>query len=194
MKRNKGVMTFVAVILAFALVFSNISISADAATSTVKSITVKNLPGGTLTLKAGKTFVLKTNVSAGALKFSTSNSRIVTVASGGKLKAVKNGKADITVSLKSNSKIKKTIKVTVGQPVTGVKLSKRTLTLGKGKSAVLRAAVQTSNASNKKLIWKSSNSKIVKVTSSGKIIALKGGSAVVTAIAGTAQAKRPAVR
>ena len=68
MKRNKGVMTFVAVILAFALVFSNISISADAATSTVKSITVKNLPGSTLTLKAGKTFVLKTNVSAGALK------------------------------------------------------------------------------------------------------------------------------
>lgn len=190
MKRNKGVMTFVAVILAFALVFSNIRISADAATSTVKSITVKNLPGGTLTLKAGKTFVLKTNVSAGALKFSTSNSRIVTVASGGKLKAVKNGKADITVSLKSNSKIKKTIKVTVGQPVTGVKLSKRTLTLGKGKSAVLRAAVQTSNASNKKLIWKSSNSKIVKVTSSGKIIALKGGSAVVIAIAADGSGKK----
>ena len=100
-------MTFVAVILAFALVFSNISIPAKAATSTVKSITVSNLPGSTLTLKAGKTFVLKTNASAGALKFSTSNGKIVTVTAGGRLKALKNGRADITILIKSNPKVKK---------------------------------------------------------------------------------------
>lgn len=190
MKKCRRIMAFVAVVLAFAMAFTNVNVPAEAATTTVKSISVTNLPANTLTLKAGKTVALKTNVAASKLKFATSNSRIATVTSKGTIKAVKNGKADITVSLKSNSRIKKTINVTVGQPVTGVKLSKRTLTLRKGKSAVLRAAVQTSKASNKKLIWKSSNSKIVKVTSSGKIIALKGGSAVVTAIAADGSGKK----
>lgn len=195
MKRCKRIMAFVAFVLAFAMAFTSVSMPVEAAAATsVKSITVKNLPGSSLTLKKGKTFVLKTNVSAGTLKFSTSNSKIVTVTSGGKLKAVKNGKADITVSLKSNSRIKKTIKVTVGQPVTGVKLSKRTLTLRKGKSAVLRATVQTSKASNKKLIWKSSNAKAVKVTQTGKVVALKGGSAVVTATAADGSGKKASCR
>lgn len=53
----------------------------------VKSITVSNLPAGTLTLKAGKSFALKTNVAAKELKFVTSNRRIATVTTAGVIKA-----------------------------------------------------------------------------------------------------------
>ena len=184
-------MTLVAVILAFALVFSNISIPADAAAaSTVKSITVKNLPGSTLTLKAGGTFVISTNVAAGSLKFSTSDRSTVDVSAAGKLRALKNGKAAITITLKANSKVKKVINVTVGQPVTQVKLNKKSLTIAKGKSAVLKATVSTAKASNRKLIWKSTNAGVVKVSAAGKVSAVKGGFAVITATAADGSGKK----
>lgn len=190
MKRNKGVMTFVAVILAFALVFSNISIPADAATSTVKSITVSNLPGSTLTLKAGKTFTLKTNVAASKLKFATSNKKIVTVTAGGKLKAVKKGKANITISLKTNAKVKKVITVTVGQPVTSVKLNRTSYIMVKGRTATFKTAVAPAKASNRKLVWKSSNPSVVNVNTAGKIAAVKAGTATITATAADGSGKK----
>ncbi len=190
MKRYRKIMAFVAVLLAFALTFTSVSVPAEAATTSVKSITVKNLPANTLTLKAGKTFTLKTNVAAGKLKFTTSNKKIVTVTTGGKLKAVKKGKAKITVSLKANAKVKKVITVTVGQPVTGVKLSKTSLIVVKGKTAALKATVTPAKASNKKVVWKSSNAAVVKVNTAGKLTAVKLGTAVITATAADGSGKK----
>ncbi len=195
MKRSNRFMAVIAVILAFALTFTGVSIPVNAAaTSTVKSITVKNLPSNTLTLKAGKTFTLKTNTTSGNLKFSTSNKKIVTVSSAGKIKAVKKGSANITISLKSNAKIKKVVKVTVGQPATRVKVNKSALTIKKGGSAVIKATVGPNTASNKKVIWKSSNSKIAKVSSTGRIRAVKGGTATITAVAADGSGKKAVCR
>ena len=191
MKRSNRFMAVIAVILAFALTFTGVSIPANAAaTSTVKSITVKNLPSNTLTLKAGKTFTLKTNTTSGNLKFSTSNKKIVTVSSAGKIKAVKKGSANITISLKSNAKIKKVVKVTVGQPATRVKVNKSALTIKKGRSAVIKATVGPNTTSNKKVIWKSSNSKIAKVSATGRVTAVKGGTVTITAVAADGSGKK----
>ena len=190
MKKCRRIMAFVAVVLAFAMAFTNVSIPAEAATTTVKSISVTNLPSNTLTLKAGKTFALKTNVAASKLKFATSNSRIATVTSKGTIKAVKSGKANITVTLKTNATVKKVISVTVGRPVTGVKLNRTTLTLVKGKSAVFRTTVTPANASNKKLVWKSSDPRTVRVSASGRITAIKGGKAMVIAEAADGSGKK----
>lgn len=195
MKKGNRFMAVIAVILAFALTFTGVSIPANAAaTSTVKSIAVKNLPSNTLTLKAGKTFTLKTNTTSGNLKFSTSNKKIVTVSSAGKLNAKKSGRANITISLKSNPKIKKVVKVTVGKPVTRVKVNKSALTIKKGGSAVIKATVGPNTASNKKVIWKSSNSKIAKVSSTGRIRAVKGGTATITAVAADGSGKKAVCR
>lgn len=195
MKKGNRFMALVAVILAFALTFTGVSIPVNAAaTSTVKSITVKNLPSNTLTLKARKTFTLKTNTTSGNLKFSTSNKKIVTVSSAGKIKAVKKGSANITISLKSNAKIKKVVKVTVGQPATRVKVNKSALTIKKGRSAVIKATVGPNTTSNKKVIWKSSNSKIAKVSVSGRVTAVRGGRATITAIAADGSGKKAICR
>ncbi len=201
MKGYRKIMKAVAVILAFALIFSGMNVpgtalaattAATAKNTVVKSITVSNLPAGTLTLKAGKSFALKTNVAAKELKFVTSNRRIATVTTAGVIKAgnVKNGTAKITMSLKADPKVKKVITVTAGQPVTSVKLTKSKLTLVKGKSAVVKASVGTSKASNKKVVWKSSNIKVAKVNSRGRITAAGGGSAVITAVAADGSGKK----
>lgn len=195
MKKGNRFMALVALILVFALTFTGVSIPAKAATTTtISSITVKNLPSNTLTLKAGKTFTLRTNTTSGNLKFSTSNKKIVTVSSAGKIKAVKKGSANITISLKSNAKIKKVVKVTVGQPATRVKVNKSALTIKKGRSAVIKATVGPNTTSNKKVIWKSSNSKIAKVSVSGRVTAVRGGRATITAIAADGSGKKAICR
>lgn len=195
MKKGNRFMALVALILVFALTFTGVSIPAKAATTTtISSITVKNLPSNTLTLKARKTFTLKTNTTSGNLKFSTSNKKIVTVSSAGKIKAVKKGSANITISLKSNAKIKKVVKVTVGQPATRVKVNKSALTIKKGRSAVIKATVGPNTTSNKKVIWKSSNSKIAKVSVSGRVTAVRGGRATITAIAADGSGKKAICR
>lgn len=195
MKKGNRFMALVALILVFALTFTGVSIPAKAATTTtISSITVKNLPSNTLTLKAGKTFTLRTNTTSGNLKFSTSNKKIVTVSSAGKIKAVKKGSANITISLKSNAKIKKVVKVKVGQPATRVKVNKSALTIKKGRSAVIKATVGPNTASNKKVIWKSSNSKIAKVSVSGRVTAVRGGRATITAIAADGSGKKAICR
>lgn len=195
MKKGNRFMALVALILVFALTFTGVSIPAKAATTTtISSITVKNLPSNTLTLKAGKTFTLRTNTTSGNLKFSTSNKKIVTVSSAGKIKAVKKGSANITISLKSNAKIKKVVKVTVGQPATRVKVNKSALTIKKGRSAVIKATVGPNTTSNKKVIWKSSNSKIAKVSATGRVTAVRGGRATITAIAADGSGKKAICR
>ncbi len=194
MKKCRKIMTFVAVILAFALTLSGVSVPADAATTTVKSITVKNLPSNTLTLKAGKTFTIKTNVPASKLNFTTSNKKAVTVTAGGTLKGVKNGKASITISLKTNAKVKKVISVAVGQPVTGVKLNRTSLIVVKGKTAAFKPTVTPTKAYNRKLVWKSSNTAVVKVNTAGKIAAVKVGTATITATAADGSGKKASCR
>lgn len=66
------------------------------------------------TIKVGKIFALKVKLSsksAGNVRFTSSNPKAVSVASNGKLKALKKGKAVITARTYNNKKA--VIKVTV---------------------------------------------------------------------------------
>ena len=62
------------------------------------------------------------------MKWTTSNKKIVTVKNG-TVKAIKKGKAKVTVTSTANKKKKVVITVTVGRPVKSVKLNKKTLAL-----------------------------------------------------------------
>jgi len=64
-----------------------------------------------------------------------------------------------------------------------VKLNKSKVTLTVKKSVKLTAKIAPSNATNKKVTWKSSKPKIAKVSSSGTVKALKKGKATITATA-----------
>lgn len=56
-------------------------------------------------------------------------------------------------------------------------------TVKKGKKLQLKAVITPSNATNRKISWKSGNTKIVKVSSTGKITGVKKGTTTVTATA-----------
>ena len=64
--------------------------------------------------------------------------------------------------------------------VTGVSLSKTSLTLVEGGSETLTATVAPSNATNKSVSWKSSATDIATVDGGGKVTAVKAGSATIT--------------
>ncbi len=81
-----------------------------------------------------------------------------------------------------------TLKVTVKQPVTSVKLNKKTATLkvkgnAKQKTVTLKATVYPNNANNKTVKWSTSKSKIATVNSKGKVIAKKKGTCYIIATA-----------
>ena len=64
--------------------------------------------------------------------------------------------------------------------VTGVSLNNKTLSLTKGKTALLSATVLPSNAANKNVAWTSSNTKIASVDNDGKVTAVAPGTATIT--------------
>ncbi len=162
----------------------------------VKSITVGNIPGKTLTLKKGKTMTLKTKVTVQGKKvskqvtFKSSNPKVATVTAKGLVKAKKAGKANITIASKANKKKKVVIKVTVGTPVSKVSLNTSSLRLTEGASATLKASVTPKKASNKKVIWSSSNQSVATVSSEGVVKAIKAGTAKLTAEAADGSGKK----
>ena len=114
----------------------------------------------------------------------SSNKKVATVTSKGKITGKKAGKAVITVTLKSGKTAKITVKVQkTAVKTTKLKLNKKSLTLRKGKKYQLTATV-TPITSSEKVKYKSSNKKVLTVTSKGKITAKKKGTAYVIVTSG----------
>jgi uncharacterized protein YjdB len=107
---------------------------------------------------------------------------IATVDNKGKVTAVKEGNADITVTTKDGNKTAKcTLTVTAKQiPVTGVTLDKSTLSLEEGATETLNATIAPSNASYKAVKFTSSDEAIATVDDKGLVTAVKAGTADIT--------------
>ena len=132
-----------------------------------------------VTIQMGKTVTLKATVSPStadeSLTWESSNTKVATVTSAGKVKGVKAGTATITCTSNSTG-AKATCKVTVGY----VELDKTEATILKGKTTTLTATVYPSSLKDKSVTWESSNTKIATVTSAGKVKGVKVGTATIT--------------
>jgi len=149
----------------------------------VGAVTIK-LDKTSATLRIPQTLQLKATVSipyiaSHSVKWTTSNKKVATVSSTGKVKSIAPGIANITATSVTGSK-KATCKVTVVQPVTSLKLNLTKLTLSAGKTKKLIVTILPSNASNKKVAWKSANKTIATVTAAGIVKGIKKGSTVIT--------------
>ena len=117
--------------------------------------------------------------------WTSSNKKIVNVNSSGKIKAAKkNGKATITITLRSGYKKKISVKV----QKTAVKTTKiqgiqKKLTIRRKKSCTLMPEILPIT-SLEKVTFTSSNKKVATVTAKGKVTAKKKGTAVITVKAG----------
>ena len=132
------------------------------------------------TIEKGKTLTLKATITPSDLAdksvtWKSSNTKVATVTSAGKVKGVKAGTATITCTSKATG-AKATCKVTVGY----VKLNKTEIIVQKGKTVTLKAAVYPSTLEDRTVTWKSSNKKVATVTSKGKVKGVKAGTATIT--------------
>ena len=134
--------------------------------------------GGTYQLVAK---VTPENATEKDLVFTSSDKKIASVSSDGTVKAKKKGKCTVTVATK-DGKYQATCKVTVTKAVkvTGVKLNKKSKTLGKGKSFKLKATLKPKKATIKDVSWSSSNKKVAKVDADGNVTAVGKGTCTIT--------------
>jgi len=138
------------------------------------------------TLNKGKTVKLKATLKKVAkgkkVEWTSSNKKVATVSSKGKVTALKNGKATITAKVKG-TKIKATCKIVVGTPVKKIKLNKKSVTIKPGETFKIKATVSPKKPSNKKVTYSSSDESVVKVSSKGVMKAVGEGTATVSAMA-----------
>lgn len=141
------------------------------------------LNSSSATLYTGMSLQLKATVTGKSSKvtWSTSNKKIATVNSSGKVTAKKAG--EVAITAKANGKTAKCT-VTVKNPSTT--LNKKTSTVYVGKTLKLTATVKGKSS---KVTWKSNNKKIATVNSSGKVTAKKAGKVTITAKANGKTAK-----
>ena len=162
------------------------------------------LSQSTLSMKKGETAALTVtitpeNATDKSVDWTSSDTKIATVDSTGKVTAVSAGTAIITCMAKDGSDKKATCEVTVTDPtppkpsvvkVTKITLNKTTASVGKGKTMQLTATVTPTNATNKAVTWKSSNTKIATVSSTGKVTAKSAGTVTITCTAKDGSGKK----
>ena len=160
---------------------------------TVKKITKVEVSKKSVTLLNGRNTTVKVKVSPSnatnkKLKWTTSNAKVATVNQSGKITAKGKGTATIKVMATDGSNKYATIKVTVKQPVTTVKINKKSANLkvkgkAKQKTVTLKATVNPKNANVKSVKWTTSKSKIATVAQNGKVTAKEKGTCFITATA-----------
>ena len=134
-----------------------------------------------LALVKGKSYTLKATVTPTTLEdlsvtWKSSDERVATVTSSGKVKGVRTGVAVITCTSVSDPSAFATCEVTVGM----VSLDKSELAIEKGKTATLKATVYPTSLTDKSVTWESSDTKIATVTSEGKVKGVRTGTATIT--------------
>jgi len=129
-----------------------------------------------ITLGKTESYTLKATTSVKTtVKWKSSDAKVATVDSNGKIKAVGIGSATITVTTAGGRTA--TCVVTVKAAPASVKLSKSTLTLAKGKTETLTATLNPGGAASYAKSWTSSDTKVAKVDANGKITAIGKGTA-----------------
>lgn len=156
-----------------------------------KTIAIKeiSLNKNTLSLVTGSSESLivsfiPNNATNKQVQWSSSNTKVVTVDQKGKVTAISQGEATVTVSTLDGD-IQNSCKVNVSNkiiPVTGLELNFRELSMYVNNTETLFVTVYPSNATEQSVIWTSDNTDIVSIDENGNIKALKEGSATITAM------------
>ena len=108
----KGIKKFIGITLAVVVVTSAVLAQSVPVGAKTQAISISNVKNGKATLYKGQRLSFKTNYKENQLKVSTSDKNVVSV-KGIKITGVNKGTAKVTVAVKSNTKVKKTITVKV---------------------------------------------------------------------------------
>lgn len=136
-----------------------------------------------ITLPVGKTKQLTAYLtpsnSTDTVKWTTTNSSIVSVSQSGKLTLKKKGKATITAKASSGRSNYVIVEVTEGKPLKSLSLTNSSIYTKVGKPITVGKKISPSNTTEE-LTWTSSNTSVAKVDSKGKVTPIKEGKTVIT--------------
>ena len=165
-----------------------------------KSVSSVTLKKTSLTMQVGKTQTLSvtvkpTNADIRNVIWTSSNTKVATVDSKGKVKAIGKGTATITATAADGSGKNAACKVTVVKKiVTGVTIKCKANTVKVKKTLTLTATVKPTNADINGVTWKSSNTKVATVDSNGKVCGIKKGTVTITATAKDGSGKKDTMK
>ena len=165
-----------------------------------KSVSSVTLNKRSLTMQVGKTQTLSvtvkpTNADIRNVIWTSSNTKVATVDSKGKVKAIGKGTATITATAADGSGKNAACKVTVVKKiVTGVTIKCKANTVKVKKTLTLTATVKPTNADINGVTWKSSNTKVATVDSNGKVRGIKKGTVTITATAKDGSGKKATMK
>lgn len=161
--------------------------SSDPGVATVSNGTITGVKAGTTTITCtardgsniSKTCEVTVIQQISSIVLAETNK---TVNENGEIVAKGRGTATITceaVEGIEGRKAKAALRLTVNQPVTGIKLNQTKLNLFVGKQGRITSTVAPANANNRNVEWTTSNSKVATVNN-GTITAVSKGTAVIT--------------
>lgn len=129
-------------------------------------------------LKVGKSFYITASVSGTSnkkVKWSTSNKKVASVSSSGKVKGRKIGTAYIKATARDGSGAYARCKVRVVRKVTKIKLNKYTGRVLIGNTMKLKATIKPKNATIRSVSWSSSNKAVATVSNKGRVLGVGEG-------------------
>ena len=143
-----------------------------------------------LKLAVGDEALLKATVSPDdatdrAVTWSSSNSGIVTVDQGGRVKAIAEGSATITAAAGGKTASCKISVLRGIVPVASVALDRISVTLEENQTTTLIATVSPADATDKTVTWSTSDASVATVGQDGLVTAVKQGATTITAKAGS---------
>lgn len=125
--------------------------------------------------------VAPTNASTKTVTWKSSNTKVANVSSTGVVSAVGPGTAKITVTTLDGS-FTAECKITVRQPVKGIKFSSSKFTYYVGQKKTASIVFTPANASNKGVTYKCSDTSVATISDKGVVTAKKKGTATLTAV------------
>lgn len=126
--------------------------------------------------------------SIATLTWKSSDNSVVTVSSIGKIDAVGEGEATVTVTTANG--LQATCDITVkpkGIPATSVTVTPASVSLTPGQTAQLSMVILPENVTNPFVTWSSNNRKVATVDSDGNVTAVADGTCIITAQCGSAR-------
>lgn len=189
MNKRRGIALLAVVVMALGMMLTWAIPAATAAEETVKGIRIT----GSKYVAKGKTVKLKASEK---VTWESSDPKIATVTSSGKVKGIAAGKVKITATSKANKNVKKTWKMTV----TPKAVKKITITpqvteisLANGETGVKLKAKASPSSAAQSFEWSSSDPAVATVDQKGQVTAVAGGTVTITATATDGSNKKASV-
>lgn len=179
----------VVALIAFAMIFTSLGLSAvpvDAATKKAPTKITLTATSKTVDVKGKVTVSVKSVKPSNASKavtYKSSNKNVATVNKNGVVTGKKTGTVKITAVSQKTKKVKATITIKVKNQVpTGITLNKKKVTLNAtGNTAQLTPTLKPASVYNKGVKYSSNNTAVATVSSKGVITAKAPGTATITA-------------